>query len=468
MPTIRFSGLASGIDADAVIQAMTDAKRVQSDRLELQVSERERETDSLEEVNTRLLAVQDTLNDFLALAGGSISKRATSSNTDAVDVSVSTNAPTSSTTISSVSQLARAATFSFDDRFTAADEPLAPGLAGTSNITIEMGSGASQQTYDISIDSSTTLADLASSINETTQESVIASVVNLGTEDNPEYTLLMNGQRSGTEEGTLNVVIPTEVTDEGIFGSYSLEQAQNAVFSIAGLGQITRQSNQVGSLIPGMNFELKSVSASPVTITVSNDAESTADKVEAFIETFNDLHNYVDENNKVEQENLDESNTINIFGSLAKTRTDDQAINDIKNALASSFSNVDGSPVQVFPDIGITTARDGSLDFDRAKFVTSVSEDPLAVNSLLTDFSEDVAKTGGIISNYTQFNGLIDLAVRSNDTEIENINEKIERIEKSIQSEEDRLRLVFTNLESTTSRLNSGAQALAGILAGIG
>ncbi|MCB0358641.1 MAG: hypothetical protein KDD44_03370, partial [Bdellovibrionales bacterium] len=164
MPTVSFSGIASGIDGDAVIKALTDAKAVQKLPLENKRQAAEDESDGIEELQTKLLAFRDTLNDFLTLSGGAIIKSATSSDDDAVSVSASNNAPTSATTITSVSQLAKAATLSFDDRFSSATDPLVPALGGSTTISITLGTGASAQTYDVDISATTTLAELASDI----------------------------------------------------------------------------------------------------------------------------------------------------------------------------------------------------------------------------------------------------------------------------------------------------------------
>ncbi|MCB0345362.1 MAG: flagellar filament capping protein FliD [Bdellovibrionales bacterium] len=468
MPTISFSGIASGIDGDAVIEALTDAKRVQQVPLENKIAFNDAETTALEDFNSKLLTLKTALNSFLTLSGGAISKAATSTDDDVVDVSASATAPTSSTTIASVTQLARAAVFSFNDRFSAADEPIAPGLTGPTNIDITLGQGTKAETFSIEVDETTTLGEIANKINEAAPGKLIASVVNLGSEEEPEYTLLINGQKSGLDEGHLTVSVPPELANEGVLQGHTQEQAQNAIFTIAGLGQIERQSNTVNGLIPGLTITLKAVSTLPVVLNVTNDADKTAGRVEEFVSAFNEAIMLSRDSSKIEQETGESGTTVNVYGDLSKTSTDENAIGAIKTALASAASGIEGSPVQIFADMGFKTLNDGTIEFNIEKFTEAVSKDPNAVEKLLHQFADKTAATTGVISDYTKFNGLIDLSIRSNDQEIVSLNERIERINRSIAAQEERLKKVFANLESTIGDLQNQASALSGILAGLG
>ena len=94
MPDIKFSGLASGIDGEAIIQATIEARRLAAIPLENKVTQNESESTALEEFNTRLLSIRDSVKEFLTLAGGAVSRTASSSNEDSVVGIASSNAPT--------------------------------------------------------------------------------------------------------------------------------------------------------------------------------------------------------------------------------------------------------------------------------------------------------------------------------------------------------------------------------------
>ncbi|MCC6219605.1 MAG: flagellar filament capping protein FliD [Deltaproteobacteria bacterium] len=463
MPTITFAGLASGIDTDSIIKATVDARRTAIIPLENEVKRNESETDSLEEFNTKLLALQDALKGFMTLNGGGISKTGTSSNPEAVSISAGSGALTSSTKVS-VTSLASAATFSFNDRFSSYEEPLVPNLAGEASIDIAIGSGESAKTVSIAIDKTTTLSELANKINENSDIGISSSIINTSTEEAPQYALLISGLKSGTEAGLLQVSVASAITSEGIFQSSTLEQASDARFNVSGLGDISRSSNIVSDLLPGVTFELKQANASGVMLSVQEDVDATVAKFQTVIDAYNELIKYAREESKVEQDTDEEGEIINVFGSLARNSIDERAISELKSAIATANSGIADSEVQIFADLGVTTARDGTLDFDSEKFREGMGKSPEAVEKLLNTLGDTVAGTNGTISQYTKYQGLIDVAVDANKRGTENLNEKIARIERNIDGEVERLRRIFTNLETTMSKLNSGANAIASIL----
>jgi flagellar hook-associated protein 2 len=467
MPAITFSGLASGIDADAVIEALTDAKRVQQLPLEAKINQAEAESEAFDAINTTMLSLQSSLNDFLTLSGGAIVKKATSSNSDIVTATASTNAPTSSTTISSVDQLAKSATFTFDDRFTAVDEPLAQNLAAPASIDVTVGTGDSALLISVDVDDETTLADVATDINEQAEGKVVASIINVGTAADPQYTLLLNTQTTGLDTGTLSVSVDPAITNEGVFGGYQIEQAQDAVFTIAGLGQISKSGNLVSGLIPGISFELKQETTQAASINVTNDAEATAIKMEEVIGHINELILFSQEGSEISVDTDTSGDSVNNYGILARTRTDENAIGELRTALTTSSSDIPTSAIQVFADLGITTERDGTIAFKIDTFQNAINNEAASVSQMLNKFADTVAATDGIVGNYTKFNGTIDLAQQSNDTEIKTLGEQIARIDKSIADMTERLRRTFTNLESRTAQLQSAGTALQSVIAGL-
>ena len=462
MASITFSGLASGIDSDAIIKAFAESRRLVQEPLKAKQEFNDKENSALEEFNSKLLAFRDSLEDFMTASGGAVRKSATVSNSDAVSVSAKPNAPAASTTIT-VDNLARTASLSFDDRFTSKDQAIAPGLAEPAVVSVTVGSGSQAKQYSVTVTSQTTLSSLVSSINETCEGKVFGSVVNTGTAANPQYILLFQGTETGVEKGSLSVDVSASITDQGIFGSQLLEQAEDAVFQVSGIGQVTRPSNRVSDLISGLIIELKQENVGPVSISITDDAEKTSAAMQAIVESFNDLLNYSKTNGKVERVE-DEDGVTNVFGSLARSRLDDQAIQSIRSALASVSAGEADSPIRVFADLGVTTDRDGTLKFDAEKFQQAIVEDPTAVEDLLSGFADRVASTNGVVAQYTKYQGHIEIAKSANDDENSSINDRIERLEAYLDKQTEYMRQMFARLESTMSRLNSDSETLFSVL----
>jgi flagellar hook-associated protein 2 len=460
---ISFSGLASGIDGDAIIKNFAETRRLTIAPLEKQIEENKKENEAIEELNTKLLAFRDTIKDFMTLSGSAITKNGISSDDSIVGASVNSSALATSTSLT-VENLARSAVFSFADRFTNLTTPIAPGLAGNANVTMTVGRDAAAKTITAPVTSTTTLADLADSINTQAGGALAASVVNVGSDSAPQYILVINGMKPGLAEGELTVSVDPAITGQGIFANSTISQAEDALFTITGIGQISRPSNQITGVIPGVTLELKAESATPVTISVTDNRDKTAEKFDKLIGTFNELLTYINDNNKVERVEQD-GKVTNVYSPLAKTRIDNQMVTAIKNALGDSISE-NGTAVRVFADMGVSTERDGSLKLDIQKFTDALARDPNGANELLHSFGDKLGTADGVIDNFTKFQGQFDISKDANDSEIDTLQERIDRVEQSIEKQSATLKLIYANLETKVSRLTAASNALSGIIAG--
>src|SRR5690606_4434702 len=99
-----------------------------------------------------------------------------------------------------------------------------------------------------------------------------------------------------------------------------------------------------------------------------------------------------------------ESKTV--YGPLRKSTIDNNAVSAIRLALSSA--GISGQDVSIVAELGITTARDGTLSFDRSVFDSAVQQNPDDVTALLQNVGEKLGKIGGSIDQFTRFNGLID------------------------------------------------------------
>lgn len=464
MSQISFSGLASGIDGDAIIKTMIESKRLANIPLENQITENKQETTALESFNELLLQLNSKLNSSMTLAGGSLTRSAQSSNADAVSAKANNNATVTSLTVD-VSSIAKTASFSFDDRFESNTKPIASQLAEPATMSITIGTGENATTLELEIDDTTTLDGLATKIIDGSQGKLLANTVNVGTTAEPLYLLMVSGTTMGTEGGTISIDT-SALVESGLFQTYNMEQATDARFTVSGIGEVVRQTNQISQLIPGMSFELKQAGTGPVKISVDVDKEQTVTKVADIIAAFNEVIKFSKGNSAIERIDS-ESGVSNIYGSLAKTKVDEQAIDAIRSALFSAVSTNETSGVRMYADLGITTSRDGTLAFDEEKFKKALGENPKAADEILSKFSDSVSSVNGVIYQYTSFNGQIDMATKSNDTSNRTTQQRIDRIERAIAEQEQRLRLMFANLESTISKLNSQGDALMGMISSL-
>ena len=98
-------------------------------------------------------------------------------------------------------------------------------------------------------------------------------------------------------------VLSLKSKNTGVAGAFSLtgnavadgitkleyQSAQNAVFKLNGV-TFTRSSNSVSDALTGVTLNLATTTATPITLTVSNDPVSARPKLDALVKAYNDLY----------------------------------------------------------------------------------------------------------------------------------------------------------------------------------
>jgi flagellar hook-associated protein 2 len=458
MPAINFSGIASGIDTNALIQAQTDAqRRVRIEPSSKKVQELEETNSALTEFKSLLQNIKKKAGVFSSLSGGGVSKIGTSSDESTATAVASNSAQAGVYTISSVTSIAKNHVISYDKGYTNTSSPLDSTLVGTTTVDVTIGT-LPQDSFSIPIDSTTTLAEFVDDFNAATSDAS-ASLINVGTSSLPDYRVVITSARSGLDKGQLSLTLNGGAN----FGTIQEDPASDAVFELAGInGTITRSSNTINDLVAGLTFELQKTNASPTKITVSTDPTTTISRVKELVDAFNDAVTFVSEDNQIVREE-DGQDVQNIFGSLASTRTDDSAIQSIRDAFSSSTYS-GGSLIRIFADLGVKTERNGLLTLDEDKLEEAVTNEPDSVSKVLENFAETAASTGGTIDDFAQFNGLLDVSTRNNQTRIDNLNRRIADAESSLARLEEALRARYARLESLIGRLQSQQNSLSAAL----
>jgi len=462
MPTIQFTGLATGIDTAALIDAIIEARSITNIIRENEVEQLEAANTAIGELETMVLSLNSMIDAFREINGGGLDKQATSSDEEVLTATAS-NAATNGAYDITVNSLAQTATGSFYDStstYTSTDDVFS---TDTGSIDVTVGTGANQFTINVGVTGgSTTVADVVDAINNDANASgrVSATAVNVGTADNPDYRVVVNTLESGTDQGTL------AFSSTGISNfTDTIEQADNANITIDGIGTIERTTNNISDVITGVTLNL-SDTGGPETITVSNDASNTAESIQEIVDKFNEIVTYVKENNSVTRVEEGE-NVGNAFGTLAKVRVDDDFLSQFRLTLSGAESE-NGSAVTAMSELGISTNQDGTLSFDSAEFTEKLGSDPTGVAEVLQDFAEDAVSSEGTLTQFTRFNGLFDLAVDTNDSQIERINDQIERLNRANDKLRESLTAQYARLEEVTGSLNNQGQALTALLSGLG
>ncbi|MDO8845567.1 MAG: flagellar filament capping protein FliD [Methylicorpusculum sp.] len=168
----------------------------------------------------------------------------------------------------------------------------------------------------------------------------------------------------------------------GVGSGKNMEQtlaAKDALLKVDGIN-IKRPTNSVSGVLPGVTFDLKDIAPdAPTTLTIGENKTSIKESVEKFVNSFNELKGVLNKATKFDAEEKK--------GSLL---TGDSAIRSMNSQMQRLMGDmVKGltADVRALADIGITSARDGTLLLDNGKL-------DKALNTNIDDFAALFATTG--------------------------------------------------------------------------
>ncbi len=472
---ISFSGLASGIDSSAIIEATIAARRAQLiTPLTKKVTANNDQNDAITEINSKLLALFNSLKSKTSAFGSIATKKVDVVPANAANITAANNAPVMSAQFT-VTQLATQGRITFNSKMSSNTEPLIPSLPGPDDtpeltIKVSLGNGENKQEWEIPINNTTSMQSLSKQINEITNGKITGTVINTGTSANPEYTLTIQGAEEGTDKGTIALEFPAEINSAlGVDPStlYTTYQAKDAIIELDGIGTITRSSNKITDVFPGITIELKEASSTPIKFTAETDLKDVKDTVKGIVDQINEIIKYSKENSTISQTTTSSGSTALVYSSLAKTRIDEELISSIKTKLQGITSGEEMGNVRILADLGITTNKDGTLSFNESKFEEAYKTNPTSAERLTQNLVDGLGNTGSILNEYSKFGGILLTNITTTESSNKQMQERIEQLEQLLSDQAMKMKLMFARLEQITSNMQSAQSALTSALASI-
>lgn len=156
-------------------------------------------------------------------------------------------------------------------------------------------------------------------------------------------------------------------------------EAKDAVLWVDGI-KVTRSTNSVTGVMSGVTLDLKEMApGSPTTLSIQENKTSIKDSVQTFVDSFNALKGVL---NKATKYDTDQKKASLLTGDSAIRSINTQMQRIMGDAVKGLSANVSS-----LADIGITSARDGTLLLDSGKLDT-------ALNNHIDDFAALFATTG--------------------------------------------------------------------------
>lgn len=400
MPTDFLTNLntgGSGINIQELAQSLTDAdinprRNLVTDRIdkaELQISG-----------YAQLRGQAEQVTEALGLISG-LSSYAISSDNAAVGVTVTSpgDVEASSNTID-VTALATAQVLNFGG-FANPDAALGEG-----SITVDFGEWSTDtppvftagtnpaQTLELQADA--TLNDLAAALSSIS--GISARVIDVG---DGTYTLGVISDTGAENALRLSVAAESAAALQSFDISadpttVQAQAAQNAQLSLNGIA-ITRPTNQIDDLIPGVSLDLTSTTDTPATIASRPNTEGAYEVMQGFVDILNATNRLVD---TLTERGFGADGEA---GALAGDTLAERFINEFETSLARQFGGVGEAQGVFLSDLGVRTERDGTLTLDQTTFNAAFSADPTLLTPLLKDsLSAENATVAGLPTNAPQ------------------------------------------------------------------
>ncbi len=287
-------------------------------------------------------------------------------------------------------------------------------------------------------------------------------------------------------------IIDPDIRD-GAVPVNAIETARDARIQYSGV-EVTRSSNEIDDLIPGVTLNLRRSSPEPVEIEVSPDRESAKDAIINFVGYYNQAIRDINIYTRSDPSLIDQ---IEYFSPEERERMEERlglfqgetTLNQLRSRLQTTMMDSYGGaddPLRLLAQIGISSnaSGGGALDLSRMRGYMEINEAMLdraleanfdAVGRLFgRDTTGDlIMDTGAAVvmdrstTPYVQTGGIIAIRSSGMDTRISQTESRIERYNERLATTEQQLRREFGQMEGALEQLEEQSRWLEN-LPGIG
>ncbi len=311
-------------------------------------------------INSRYSAIRSALDKIDSASELDAFSGATSSNPDAVTVSV-TGATAAGTTSFTVDQLATNHQVASNSSFTAVD-----ALVGTGDFTITRDG----TDHTITTNADTTLAQLAADINAL-DIGVSASVISV---DGTDYKLILSSDDTGdantfTTSSTVSSLSTMDILQQGVDAQLTLGSGASAL-------TLSRSSNTISDLIPGVTIDLKDTTTSAVNVTTQRDIDGTVDAISKLMDEINATLGVIAQATKYSPDSEH---------GRASRRQQHRTLSCHRSPRRDFLDAAVRRRISRASSVGIALNRDGTFDVDASKLREALETDFDAVVDLFVE-----------------------------------------------------------------------------------
>lgn len=400
---------------------------------------------------TRMTAMQ-TAATALSTTSGISSFKATSTNTSAVGVATGPEAVAGRYDIK-VLELARA-------QVTATDSiaPDANTTAVTTGGTLTIGGET------ITVGGSLTLKGLADAINANADVPARAAVVQSGTN---AFKLVLTSKSTGEANGfTISNALTggsgvsfLDTDLDNISGDDDLDNAVQATDADVLINNVSIQSasNTLEAAIPGTTLTLfKQDPAETIVVDIATDPAGLKTKLQTFVNTYNDLHKFLNDENA--------SAGKNDPASIGRDPNVRQVRRDMRSVVGDEYDT--GGAFKYLSQIGVEATITGTLQLKEEVFNEAVKNGTADVAKLLvgtTGTPGALKAVSTMLKEYTQSHGVLQNAQAQITAQITRLGLQIDKMADRLTIRRMALQQEFTAADAAMSRLKNQSGSLGNV-----
>lgn len=450
MAGIRIGGLASGLPPNLIDQVL-EAERSPIKQMEAKKNSIQDKVKLVSELETKINDINKNMNSLVGRKGF-IDKKLDSNLPEVVNGTLDTDIAEPGSFALEVSQLAtKSAVVSsgFPDK----DQT----KAGVGYIKFQTDEG--EKEIYISNEDESTLEKIAEKINASNL-GVKASVINDVNNKDRGYKLELYSEKTGEDE---KVIFPTAYLLDGEedldFNEY--KEPQNAVFKLNG-HEFQTADNIVKDILPGVTLDLKQAKpGAEVRINISENYDAIAEKVKGFVDSYNAALSFVHSQNKLSPDGKGRER-LGPLGGESMTRMTEMRLKEIIQS-----PQMTNSSIKRISELGVEFTREGTLKLNADKLKKVVNNNPKDVVAFLQGNNVDVGFIPSMNRRLRQLvdpnSGAVGAKKQNLQSQTNQIDDRIERKERSLEKREAQLRKQFSQMEESMSKLQGQAPALGGM-----
>lgn len=448
MATITSLGVGSGLDLTGLLDQLQTAERGKLAPITQQRTQQQAKISAYGQLQTSLNAFKDAvgkINDPELYRSLSASVQG-----DGVKATATAEALPGNYRVQ-VSQLATAGTLAssrVDDQDQALD------LQGATAFKLSFGSGES---IDIDLAADSSLSDIRDAINANKDAGVSASIINDGT----GFRLALSSSKTGADAS----IASFSFIDAGggvVTGPFNedvttQQMGRDAALTVNGI-DITSASNQIEDAIQGVTLNIAGLTledgeTATSSVSVERNTLAVREAVGAFVKAYNSLEGTI---NNLTKFDGDSATAGKLLG--------DSTVRTIESRLRSVLTGgVAGGELSTLNQLGITLQRDGTLKLDDDKLSDLVAETPNALSDFFAGKDESSGMAGQLTTTLDSLlgdNGTVKGAISGAENRVKSLDERYERMEKTIESTISRYRTQFSQLDIMVAQMNSTSSYL--------